>query len=113
MFVAARFTPMCSSSKLPASPRREERQPLYRSRNRVLMLEEAPVERHIEIVDLRDDGRVITIIEVLSRGNKVGLAGVRSIPLAAKNEAFTYSAPAIESSTSSRASMIAGNSRHA
>lgn len=42
----------------------------------VLILEEAPTERHIEIVDLRDDGRVITVIEVLSRAKKIGLTGI-------------------------------------
>jgi hypothetical protein len=44
----------------------------------VLMLEEAPMPRHIEIIDLRSDGRVITVIEVLSRANKIGLTGIRA-----------------------------------
>lgn len=44
----------------------------------VLTLEEAPTPRHVEIVDLRDECRVITVIEVLSRANKVGLAGVQA-----------------------------------
>jgi hypothetical protein len=42
------------------------------------MLDETPTARHIEIVDLRQDGHVITVIEVLSRANKVGLAGVQA-----------------------------------
>ncbi|MCY2992327.1 MAG: DUF4058 family protein [Planctomycetota bacterium] len=42
----------------------------------VLMLEDEPrTERHIEIVDTRDGGRVVTAIEVLSPANKVGQAG--------------------------------------
>jgi len=44
----------------------------------VLILDDAPTARHIEIVDLRDGSRVITAIEVLSRSNKVGLSGVQA-----------------------------------
>jgi hypothetical protein len=44
----------------------------------VLILEDPPAERHIEIIDVNDDGHVITAIEVLSRSNKVGRAAVRT-----------------------------------
>ncbi|MCY2965996.1 MAG: DUF4058 family protein [Planctomycetota bacterium] len=43
----------------------------------VLILDDRPVSRHIEIIDLRDDGRVVTAIEFLSRSNKVGQAGIQ------------------------------------
>jgi hypothetical protein len=42
----------------------------------VLLLEDEPrTERHLEIVDTSDGGRVVTAIEVLSPANKVGRAG--------------------------------------
>ena len=41
----------------------------------VLLDDEPRTQRHIEIVNLRDGGRVITAIEVLSPANKVGQAG--------------------------------------
>ena len=42
----------------------------------VVVIEDDPLtRRHLEIVDLSDGGRVVTAIEVLSPGNKVGLDG--------------------------------------
>ena len=42
----------------------------------VVEIEDDPLtRRHLEIVDLSDGGRVVTAIEVLSPGNKVGLDG--------------------------------------
>ncbi len=42
----------------------------------VLTLEDEPrTERHLEIVDLSDGGRVVTVIEILSPANKVGDPG--------------------------------------
>lgn len=42
----------------------------------VLEMEDDPqTRRHLEIVDLSDGGRVVTAIEILSPGNKVGLDG--------------------------------------
>jgi hypothetical protein len=42
----------------------------------VLLLEDEPrTERHIEIIDTSDGGRVVTAIELLSPANKVGRAG--------------------------------------
>jgi hypothetical protein len=42
----------------------------------VLWLEDEPrTERHVEIVDVSDGGRVVTAIEVLSPANKVGVDG--------------------------------------
>jgi hypothetical protein len=41
----------------------------------VLMLDEPRTQRHLEIIDMGERGRVITVIEVLSPSNKVGNAG--------------------------------------
>jgi hypothetical protein len=42
----------------------------------VLLLEDEPrTERHVEIVETRDGGRVVTVIEVLSPANKTGVDG--------------------------------------
>lgn len=42
----------------------------------VLLLEDEPrTERHLEIVELQGRGRVVTVIEVLSPANKVGIDG--------------------------------------
>lgn len=43
----------------------------------IIELPEEPVARHIEIVDTRDEYRVVTAIEVLSPANKVGTDGPR------------------------------------
>ena len=40
----------------------------------ILQLDESPTKRHLEIAETRDGGRVITVLEMISPGNKVGTA---------------------------------------